>query len=74
MTTIDRQFEQFRKSFPYRNVMVYENVMVYRTVRGMSDTICKEANELIGKLKLPLTASSTTLPAKDSVSIIGDEI
>ena len=72
-TSLERHFEQFRKSFRSKDVMVYEHSMVYRTPRGLADKMAKDANDLIVKLNLPLVAIATTLLAKDSFHVKNNE-
>lgn len=72
--SFERHFEQFRTSFYSKNVFVNEDCLVYRTPKGMSDKICRDANNLIGKLNLPLVAIGTTFQAKDSLVVKSNEI
>lgn len=76
-SSVDRQFDQFIKSFRYKNLMRYSDSLVYRTPNNLSDVMAKDANNLISKLKLDLVAIPTSLYKKDSFhvkSINTDEI
>jgi hypothetical protein len=70
---IATHFEQFKKSFSSRNVMVEKDYLVYRTPRGYSDKLAEDANLLIEKLNLPLVAIPTKFISKDSFLIKSNE-
>lgn len=66
---LESQFEQFRKSFRSKNVFVDDDYMVYRCPRGFSDSLVKDAEDVIKKLNLNLEVHGTNLLAKDSFTI-----
>jgi len=67
--SIERELTQFRETFRHKNVTQYGDSLVYRCPDGWADGMAEDANVLIGKLKLPLVATPTTLFRKDSFSI-----
>lgn len=70
----DHFLTQFRESFYSKNVFVMDDYLIYKTPRGLSDKICRDANNLIEKLNLPLVALGTSFSAKDSVTVKSNEV
>lgn len=56
MNTTQLELEKFRKAYDSIRVTVYDDFMVYVTPTGMADLFSRNANTLIGKLNLDLTA------------------
>ena len=68
------QLEIFRENFYSVRCLVEEDYIVYRTKDGLAKLLADEANKLIEKLNLNLSAIPTTLPRQDSFTVQSSEI
>jgi hypothetical protein len=66
---IQNHLTTFRENFPLTKVMAYDDCLVYSTRRGLAQSVAKDANEIIEKLGLELTAIPTSLSSQDSVCV-----
>lgn len=73
ITPIERQLEQLRVSFRFKNVTVYDDFMVYKCPDGFANSMADDANEMIAKLNLPLVAIPTTFFRGDTFCVKSNE-
>jgi hypothetical protein len=68
------QLETFRENFLHVRVWVEPDYMVYKTRRGLAKALAEEANLLIDKMGLSLSAIPTKSSSQDSISVQSNEI
>ena len=68
------QLEIFRENFPSIKCMVYEDEIVYKVLRGRAKEVATEANNLIERLGLSLSAIPTSLSSQDSICVTSSEV
>jgi hypothetical protein len=68
------QLNIFQENFPLIKCMVYEDCIVYKVLRGRCKEVAEEANKVIERLGLNLSAIPTSLSSQDSVCVQSNEI
>ena len=71
--SLQDQLLKFRESFFSVYCLVEEDYVVYKTRRGFARSLAQEANDLIDRLNLNLTAIPTSLSADDSFCVKSSE-
>lgn len=67
--SIDDELEKFRISFYSIHAFVENGYVIYKCKRGFAKNVAEEANKLIEKMNLNLTAIPTSLSSQDSVCV-----
>lgn len=67
--SLDDDLLKFRENFYSVHAFVESGHVVYKCKRGYANEVAREANKVIEKMGLNLSAIPTTLSSKDSVVV-----
>lgn len=71
--SLDDDLTKFRENFYSVHCLVERGYIVYRTKKGYASQLAEEANKIIEKMGLNLSAIPTTLSSKDSFVVQSSE-
>lgn len=71
---IENQLTTFRENFPMVRVMVYETYIVYKVGKGLAIKAAEDAQNIIDKLGLALSACPTKFSSNDSFFVQSSEV
>ncbi len=71
--SLDDELTRFRESFYSVHCLVENGYIVYKTKRGYANQLAEEANKIIEKMGLNLSAIPTTLNSKNSFVVQSSE-